>query len=238
MQFGAAFGYFVNKTGGLANLLLLTLCQLIPVVGPIVGLGYRAEVAESLARDPEMLRHPNFQFERFIEYLTRGVWPFLTALVLALAVLIPAVLVFVGAMVFAGVGNQPLVGLAVGGGVYLLALIAMVALSVPMMLHAELTARFDLPGAFRFAVEFWRLVPGPAIFTGVVFFPLALLVGLLGLLCCIIGLYPANTITQMAAQHLTVQLYREYLDRGGEPLIDDGYGPGEPDEPPDPADWR
>ena len=41
-----------------------------------------------------MLRHPNFRFERFVEYLTRGVWPFLTALVVGLAVLLPGVLAF------------------------------------------------------------------------------------------------------------------------------------------------
>ena len=72
MQFGLAFGYILNRTGGFANLLLMTVCNLIPIVGPIVLLGYRAEVAQALLRDGELRRHPKFDFDRFIEYLTRG----------------------------------------------------------------------------------------------------------------------------------------------------------------------
>ena len=40
MQYSLAFGYFVQRTGGFANLMLVTVCNLIPVVGPIVTLGY------------------------------------------------------------------------------------------------------------------------------------------------------------------------------------------------------
>ena len=66
-QFGLAFRYFVTKPGGFTNLLLLSVCQLIPGIGPIVIMGYRAEVAEALDRDDGLRRHPNFDFGRFVE---------------------------------------------------------------------------------------------------------------------------------------------------------------------------
>lgn len=83
MQFQIAFRYLFERSGGFVNLLLITVCQFIPVVGPIVLLGYRAEVSVALDNDPNMLRHPKFDFNRFGEYLSRGVWPFLIALIMS-----------------------------------------------------------------------------------------------------------------------------------------------------------
>src|SRR5580658_5655365 len=95
MNFMQAFRYVLDRPGGLMNLVLITVSQLIPVVGPIVLLGYRAEVSVALEHDPELRRHPKFDFGRFVEYLTRGVWPFLISLILSL----PIVPVLIGALV-------------------------------------------------------------------------------------------------------------------------------------------
>jgi hypothetical protein len=43
-------------------------------------------------------------------------------------------------------------------------------------------------------------------------------VALLGYLACFIGVYPAVVILGMAQQHLVAQLYRLYLDEGGQPI--------------------
>jgi hypothetical protein len=220
MRYGLAFGYFLRKRDWVTNLLLLTVCEFIPVVGPIVALGYRAEVAVALDRDPDQRRHPNFDFGRFVEYLTRGVWPFLVGLVLGLGFLVPVLGGVAVGIAVAAAANQPVAGLAVGGALFVASLVGLVMLSVPMTLHAELTNRFDLGGGFRFAVSFWTLVGGPAFLTGLVYIPLSIGVAVAGLLCCFVGIYPANVINQMAAQHLMVQLYREYLDRGGDPLAE------------------
>ena len=86
MRFQLAFGFFINRIGGGSNLLMLTLCQFIPVVGPIVLAGYRARVAVSLIRDPDMLAHPKFDWNHFSKHLMRGLWPFLMAMIVSLAV--------------------------------------------------------------------------------------------------------------------------------------------------------
>src|SRR5438093_320718 len=114
MQFGLAFSYFLSKRGGFTNLLLLTLCQLIPVIGPIVALGYRAEVPLALSRDSDRRRHPNFDFNRFVKYLTRGLWPFLVGLIVAFLGLPVAILAVAVGFGVAAAANQPLPGLIVG----------------------------------------------------------------------------------------------------------------------------
>ena len=218
MQFGLAFGYFINRTGGFTNLLLVTVCNFIPVVGPIVALGYRAEVAQALLRDDERRRHPKFDFNRFGEYLSRGIWPFLIGLVLVLFA-IPLIILGIFLPIFFGTAaNQPVVGMIVSISFYLLALVLFVGFSAPMTFHAELAGRFDLGGAFRFAKEFWTTVGGLAILTGLLFIPLSFAVTLVSVLACFVGIYPANSLIQMAGQHLFVQLYVEYLERGGEPI--------------------
>src|SRR5580692_5496549 len=95
MNFIQAFRYILDRPGGSVNLLLITVSQFIPVVGPIVLLGYRAEVSVALEHDPRLKRHPKFDFGRFVQYLTRGVWPFLISLILSLTI-IP---VLIGALV-------------------------------------------------------------------------------------------------------------------------------------------
>jgi|SRR5579872_5439312 len=102
MQYSLAFRYILDRTGGLVNLLLIVVCEFIPIVGPIVLLGYKAEVAVALIHDPDMQRHPKFDFDRFVEYLTRGLWPFLIALGLTL----PFIPILIAAF-FVGIAINP-----------------------------------------------------------------------------------------------------------------------------------
>jgi hypothetical protein len=183
-------------------------------------LGYRAEVAVALDRDPDMKRHPKFDFDRFGEYLTRGVWPFLINLILYLPLIPLGILAIVVGLVIdpPGPNNLPILAFILLELVIVVAEIFHPILSVPMMFHAEITGRFDLGGAFRFARSFWALVGWVAIGTGLVYMFLALVITILGLLFFCVGVYPASAIVHMAGQHLMCQLYRLYLIRGGEPL--------------------
>ena len=221
MRYGLAFRYFISQPGGFVQLLLVTVCQLIPVVGPIVTLGYRSILAEVLACDPNLTRHPKFDFNLFVEYLTRGVWPFLMSLVLSLplaALFMVAWMVGMFGAMQQGPQGMPFVMLGIMAAA-LLILPFYAAIAIPMTFHAELTNKFDLPGAFRFLRDFWRLVGSKAIMCGITFFPLSVLVTIAGLLCCFVGVYVTSTLAQLAGQHLMVQLYVEYLERGGEPLF-------------------
>jgi hypothetical protein len=155
----------------------------------------------------------------------RGLWPFLIGLILSLAVFLVIVIAFVAGLAIGAAANNPAIGFLVGVPVYLVGSIALAMISVPMTFHSGLVNRFDLPGAWQFARRFWGLVAGQAILTGLIFCLLATVVVLLGLLCCFIGIYPASIIITMAGEHLMVQLYIEYLARGGDPI--EGLVPGE-----------
>jgi len=223
MQYGLAFRYFTLRPGWFGELLLLTLCQFIPAVGPIVALGYRAILAEVLASDPGLTRRPKFDFNLFVEYLSRGVWPFLINLVLSLplGILFGVVWVFgVFGMMKQPNPNAMFAMWGIMAAMYVVLMPLYLAVAIPMAFHAQLTKKFDFPGGFRFTRDFWRLVGGKFVLTGIVFIPLSTLVIFAGLLCCFVGVYPASTLVQLAAEHLMVQLYVEYLARGGEPLID------------------
>ena len=37
-----------------------------------------------------------------------------------------------------------------------------------------------------------------------------------GYACCFVGLFPASVVIMLAEQHFLSQLYRKYLERGGE----------------------
>jgi hypothetical protein len=216
MEFMLAFRYVVDRSGGWTNILLITVCNFIPVVGPIVLMGYRAEVAVALDRDPRLLRHPQFDFGRFVEYLTRGVWPFLVSLIVALV----EAPVFLGVFFAVGVAapNVP-PALAIAAGLLAFALIVAISFfSAPMIFHSELTGKLDLGGAFRFAADFLKRVGGQLFLAGLAYGFISIPVIVIGLLCCCIGVYPASSLVQMAWPHIMVQLYQLYLDRGGDPL--------------------
>ena len=226
MRFGLAFNYVLGRTGGFANLLLLAVCGFIPVVGPIVALGYRAEVAQTLLRDDERRRHPKFDFNLFAEYLGRGIWPFVMGLIVgmvgAFAVFVSFFLAFVAATF------DPIAGLIVGILGYTASIFLIVAVSAPMQFHAELAGKLDFAAAFQFAKSFWFTVGAQAILAWLIFLPLSMFVVILGLLLCVVGVYPAAALVQMAGLHLMVQLYDEYLDRGGDPIRE--YEPPEEED--------
>jgi hypothetical protein len=220
MQFQLPFLYILKRPGGTVNLLLIVVCQFIPIIGPIVLYGYRAEVAVALDNDPDMQRHPKFNFDRFGHYLKRGILPFLVSFLLEL-LNIPIVfgIVIVTFLINPpGQNNAPAVEFVILFCVEMTAVVALQMLDFPMAFYTEISGRFDLGGAFRFAMQFWKLVGWVPLATGFVFVFLAALVLLAGLLCCFVGIYPAIAINQMAAQHLMCQLYRLYLYRGGEPI--------------------
>src|SRR6187402_2302160 len=87
------YQYVFENPNWMMNVLLSALCLLIPVVGPVVVIGYQYEVVLGLLATHGQ-SYPSFNFDRFADYLMRGVWPFLVQLVASL-VLTPVILVLV-----------------------------------------------------------------------------------------------------------------------------------------------
>src|SRR5438034_6215952 len=83
MDYMRMLSYVFENPNWFMNLLLGALCALIPIIGPIVLLGYRYETVIGLLAVGGA-RYPDFNFGRFGDYLMRGLWPFLVGLACSL----------------------------------------------------------------------------------------------------------------------------------------------------------
>src|SRR4051812_27429856 len=91
MEIGAAFRFPFRSEKWFVNTLLVAVCLLIPVVGPLVLNGYMALLERRLVRDMNDVPPP-FDFGEFMKHLERGVAPFVVGLLGGLA-MVPVMLV-------------------------------------------------------------------------------------------------------------------------------------------------
>jgi hypothetical protein len=206
----------------------LVLAGFIPVLPALIVYGYQFEVMEGLHRSGGR-SYPDFDLDRFVEYLVRGVWVFLVALVGGLA-LAPIYLLVVGcgvgamAAAAAAAGSEDASAAVFGAGLPLLVLL-MVAIALPMnlflfplLLRAGLTQDFSKAFNFdwikSFIAKTWKEMLLGTLFlaaTGM------LAVGVGWLLCCV-GAYPAMALAVLAQAYMFHQFYAIFLARGGEPI--------------------
>ena len=232
---------FFKRPRWTTNLLLGTVCSLIPVVGPIVlhrwligGFGGRS------SHDPATF--PDCDFNHFTKYLTRGLWPFLVSLVFGMVLVV--VILALEAVVFAAIavaaggshrgGNEvpvilSVVAVIVALVLYLLLVIAVNLALKPFLLRAELTQNFGMAFDFRFAWSFLKLTWVECIVSTL--FIVAMSFGLVaaGMLALCIGAYFVTGPVYFMMVHLNQQIYRIYLERGGEAVP---ISPTLRDEPP------
>src|SRR5262245_58216877 len=99
VQYMRAYQFIRDSKNWFMNVLMGVVCNLIPVIGGIVFTGYLFEVIDSLHEDPDHRDYPDFDFNRFMAYIMRGVWPFLAALAINLVLAVPVVAVVYGVMI-------------------------------------------------------------------------------------------------------------------------------------------
>lgn len=224
-----SYQYITENPNWMQNVLFVAICNFIPLIGPLLIQGYQFEVAESLLHRKRRNNYVDFTFDRFQNYLVRGLWPFLVALICGL-VMMPVLFVFwFGSIVILGliggaVGNDA-GGIVVGLGMMVCGLVLMLlitglnVLTVPLMLRAgysqDLGQSFDL----AFARDFLRLMWKETLIAMVFLMFSAIPLMLAGFLLCFVGVYFTIAIFMMAQAHLIdYQLYAIYLSRGGMPI--------------------
>ena len=235
-----AINYVFENPRWLTNLLLVLVCMMIPIIGPIVIYGYQFEVIECLHRERGR-RYPDFDFNRFSEYLSRGIWVFLVAMILNI-VAVPLVWIVVfGGMALAGVTagamgpdigpwtlviTIPLLSIAMIG-----VWIFMAVISAPMVLRSGLTQDFGEGFNMNFAFEFmgntWKQIAVSTVF--LVFF--SFFVTLAGALVFCVGMYVAVAYVTLVMTHMGWQAYELHLSKGGSPIP---IKPSVPRQPPMP----
>jgi hypothetical protein len=238
-----AYRFAFASPNGWKNLLIGGVAMLVPILGPVVFIGYLCDVLaprpldDGSGRVDESPRAPgagygDFDFSRFSQYLERGIWPFLATLVAGL-VMLPLYFLAMAPAIVAAVANfrGPAAMLAFFASFVLFLAVAaagvlvMVPLSVRAAMLMEFGPTFDPRWVKDFAARTWRETVIAMLFLIVTGFPLAIV----GYLLCLIGVYPAMALLTLAEWHLHFQLYHLYVSRGGAPVpVKPIHRPGPP----------
>jgi hypothetical protein len=251
MDYLGSYRFAFSSRNWAMNLLFGALCSLIPAIGPIVLMGYFFEVIEYLIRrrqpakeldyPPEAISeqvldalpvdsardsasYPDFTFERFSEYLTRGIWPFLVQLIVGLVLGVAYAFLWLVGMAILGAASAggssalSLIFFGVFFVFYLVLAIALGVLTVPLYLRAGLSGDFASAFSMDFYRDFLKRI-GKEVVLAQLFLTVSnpLVLGVGALLCCV-GIYPALALAMFARHHLDYQLYELYLERGGVPI--------------------
>jgi hypothetical protein len=223
MQYMRSFQFIMDRKNWMMNILMGGVCFLIPIIGPLVFLGWMYEVIESLHRDPEHRDYADFDFNRFSEYLSRGIWPFLVQLIvgaiLAVPIMIMYVLMFV--VVLAAAKDAPVLILFF----YLLFMIVVIVLTIgsaliswPAGLYTGLNRGFNFGAIVAFVKDFSRRMLKETLLSMLFLMVAGLILGPLGFLLFCVGIYFVQAAISMSQHHLQFQLYELYLQRGGSPI--------------------
>jgi hypothetical protein len=232
MRYWDAYRFAFAHPNKWNNLLMGGVCMLIPVIGPVVLTGYLCDVLAPRPIDdgtgrlvppprPPHLPYPEFKFDRFMEYLERGLWPFVVSLVVGLVMVPVALLALVPMFLIAalGVGSGAKIALfAFTGLLFLVIMIGSLVVTLPFMMRAALLQEFGAAFSWAWAKDFlartWRETLLAVLFLYATAIPLAIL----GYAMCFVGMYPAMALLTFAQWHLDFQLYDLYLSRGGTPV--------------------
>jgi len=231
LDYWRPIGFVFDSPNWALNCLLIGVCQLIPIVGPIVMLGYQYEIVIALLRQPAA-GCPDFDFNRFGDYLRRGLMPFLFSLIFAFLLMFVVWLVMIGGMMLAAglaQGGSEETAAAIMGSFFGVFILGMIVISIgmqmfimPLALRAGLTKDFNagmkLGYAFQFIGNNWAQM----IVFSLVMSLAAIVAVSIGMLLLCIGQYFTISIVIIAQGHVMAQLYRLNCTRGGEviPIVD------------------
>jgi hypothetical protein len=198
LEYLRAYQYIFDNPDWMMVLLWGALLMIIPVVGPLVLLGYMFVIIDALL-ESKGTRYPVLDLNRFVDYLVRGLWPFLAAIVLSL-VLIPIYLLAWVVIVVAMLIARELGGDEAAGIV--MSLMMLVVFSIMFVLIIGL-----------------NLVTLPMTLLALLFLMVSsFAVIMVGYLACCIGVLFAQPIVMLAYAHILYQLYAIYITRGGQPV--------------------
>ena len=230
MNYTASVTDFFKSPKWIMNLLLGGICMLIPLVGPMVVLGWL--ITGFWARQEEgFVTFSDFDFSHFGKYLERGLWPFLVAFIVSTAfsmVTVPlAWILMIPVMLVGGLssGGEANASGCLGFVAMVLMMLfvaamffALMLVLVPLKIRASLTQdfvkSFDVVFVKRFLALTWMEIVFSSLFvmiTGTLLF-------CLGLIAFCVGIYFALVLVSFSWTHLNKQLYTLYLSRGGEPV--------------------
>lgn len=211
----------------LGGFLCVLVSQAIPLVPFVVFGGYLLIVIESQLGAPGQ-PYPDFAFEKFTDYLTKAVWPFLVSLgFLAFLTILYFTCYFggiFGMIAASSVQDADTLGISLSlilpamALMWVAVIFGTIILSSAMMLRAGLTGSFKEAFRIRWLWDFCRKTWLEQLMAAAFFSIAYNLLTILGLFAFCIGAFAAQAVALMAHAQVVSQLYRIYLSRGGEPM--------------------
>jgi hypothetical protein len=226
-QYFAALNSFFEHPDWGNTLLLGSLCMLIPVINNMIMFGYRYEIVEMKVRFPDQL-YPKFDFNRFSQYLTRGIWPFLIDFAIQFVINIPlqiSVWIMIGLGNLAGNSESRVLVVVMAIGIplfillFIVLLIGLQVLLIPVTLRAGLSQDFGQALKFPWIKDFLIKVGYQALLFNLFMLAIGSVLFIAGYLACCVGVIPVVFFLMGPVMaHYQGQLYRMYLAKGGEPI--------------------
>ncbi len=232
MNYMASITDFFRSPKWVPNLLLGAVCMLIPIVGPLVLVGWMVGPLFR-SRDPVNFESfADFDFSNFGKLLERGVWPFLVNLVAGIVMVpvmwlllaLPIGLLVAGTAVTDPEKNSEALGLlafcSIGLVVLLIAAAGCVVTLVirPLMLRAAITQDFGQAFNFRFVKDFVARTWVEQLLSILFLVVAGITLMIIGMFAICLGAYLVIPLITFAQWHLERQIYDLYLARGGEPV--------------------
>lgn len=226
MRYVDSYRFPFQSTNWMTNVLCGSVCFLIPAIGPLIFMGYLLELVEWLhAKKPTSTAaeagYPDFNVNRFGDYLKRGIWPFLVQIILSLPVSLFLAITWMILMgIAAAIGSSIVTALIflLMMTLYFATIVAMNVVQVPLFLRAGLSQDFKTGFSMPFVKDFLGRVGRETVKSQAFLIGTGMALMLVGMAAFCVGMYPAMALFLFAMNHQAFQLYELYLERGGEPI--------------------
>ncbi|MEM1444040.1 MAG: DUF4013 domain-containing protein, partial [Verrucomicrobiota bacterium] len=196
----------------------IAVCMLIPIVGPMVAIGF---LFRRFTRERQGNPTEDFDFNFFADYLKMGLWPVISTFVFSFAA-VPIILIFAflpAVLVpFLEDGNQTvaMIVAVLAMTIYVGSIFLLMLASCPIMIRSGLMMDFKAGFSFSFITGFLRKVGWSLLGYYLLLMLVAIPLILVGYLALVIGAYAVSAWLQVAMMHLIYQHYELSVERGGE----------------------
>lgn len=231
MKYLDAITDFFKSPKWVTNLLFAGLCVLVSSIIPLIGFIVLAGWLVTgfwMRNDEDFTTFPEFDFNQMGKYLERGLWPVLTTAAAGVGLgLVLWLMAFIPIMILSAlVSNENgvvggffglilgLISLVFYLGIFAVISLVLVPLGIRASLMQDFVKSFDLDFLKKFAFMMWKEILISALFMMVA----------TGVLCTVgffafcVGYFLALGLVYFAWTHLSWQIYKLYLSRGGEPV--------------------
>jgi hypothetical protein len=223
IKYMRSYTHVFERDDWFVNLLVSSVCFFIPVIGPLVFMGYQYQVIEGFIRRPNE-KMSKFKFNQFTLMLSRGIYPVVASLVLQVLMAPFYWMIFSMITAFAlllkhGASSA----LTIFAAIFIVFAIFVISFVIhlimgPLMLRAGLSQSFSETFNFRWIYRFVKTMWSKEIMSVLFFMISRMIILIIGMLMCCVGFFPAAALVMLAMTHLTYQQYEIFLANGGEPI--------------------